>query len=386
MACLSETQGMGLYIHIPFCASKCGYCDFASWVGRENLMHRYVNALCRELAQCAARDADGKHFRTLYIGGGTPTMLPVEEIERILEHVHACFSPAEGAECTIEANPGTVTAASLDRLRRLGMNRISFGVQSFSDAILKTLGRIHTAKEAREAIELAAACGFSNVNLDLMYGLPTQTFGDLKRSVAEACTLPITHISVYGLQIEAGTPLYTAWENGALALPDDGLTDAMYDFLAEELPAAGFFRYEISNYAKSGCESRHNLSYWRDVPYLGIGASAHSYLNGVRYANLFDVQAYIDCIESGGSPRHMEREAERTAHMEEVAFLSLRMREGISKARFQETFHASLDAVYGAVIRRCVERGLLAETATHIHLTPSGMKYGNQVFSAFLLE
>lgn len=349
-------------------------------------MPRYVNALCRELDVCAAERLKGSvQLRTLYIGGGTPTVLPAEEMERILDRVRSLFSLTSDAECTIEANPGTVTKSSLERLHSAGMNRISFGVQSFSDAILKGLGRVHMSEEARDAILLAQEAGFLNTSLDLMYGLPSQTMEDLERSVEEALTLPVSHISVYGLQVEAGTPFYTRFERGQLALPADETVDAMYDYLTKRLPAAGYSRYEISNYAREGFESRHNLSYWQDVPYLGVGASAHSYLGNVRYENVREAEAYIECVESGQSPRRIERKPDQSAHMEEVAFLSLRMAEGLSKARFEETFGVSLEEVYRDAIERCTRKGLLEETKTHIRLNSLGMKYGNQVFAEFLL-
>lgn len=350
-------------------------------------MGRYVDAVCREMELCADAYAGsgGVSLRTLYIGGGTPTALPTEGLERILDRARSLFSLASDAECTIEANPGTVTKSSLRRLRGAGINRISFGVQSFSDAVLKRAGRIHTAEEAREAICLAEEAGFFNISLDLMYGLPAQTMEELERSVEEALALPISHISVYGLQVEEGTPFHALFRKGRLALPADETVDAMYAYLTRRLPASGYQRYEISNYARAGFSSRHNRSYWQDAPYLGVGASAHSYMEGVRYENARETEDYIERIEAGKSPGRVERGEDRNAHMEEVAFLSLRMTEGLSKARFQETFGVSLEAVYREPIDRCTRSGLLEETQTHIRLTALGMKYGNRVFSEFLL-
>ena len=264
-----------LYIHIPFCRQKCLYCDFASWAGRDDLMSAYVNAVKHDIETRAAslRREDGP-AATIYIGGGTPTALPRDLLLTLVQS--AIDTAGMPGEFTVEVNPGTADEETLRQLRQCGVNRLSFGVQSFNNRLLRVIGRIHTAEEAEKAIRMAEKSGFSNVSLDLMYGLPGQNLDDLKSSVNRALSLPVTHISIYGLQVEEGTPFYRMYEEGKLALPDDDVTEAMYDYMTEELPRRGFRRYEISNFARPGFESRHNLGYGQDVPYLGVGAAAHS--------------------------------------------------------------------------------------------------------------
>lgn len=266
-----------------------------------------------------------------------------------------------------------------------GVNRLSFGVQTFHDDLLKRIGRIHSAQEAREAIQLARSVGFDNVNLDLMYGLPGETLAMLQSDIDEALALAPDHISIYGLQLEEGTAFWKMNEMGKLHLPDDDMTEAMYDLMTTALPAHGYARYEISNFARPGYESRHNLGYWQDKNYLGLGAAAHSYLDGVRYENAEDIAAYIDAIEHGASPRTQEEPATRAIQMEEFAFLALRTARGIDKAAFQRKFGVPLVSVYADTIARMQKKGLLEETEESVHLTPLGMKYGNYVFSEFLL-
>ena len=320
---------------------------------------------------------------TLYIGGGTPTALPPALLTKILETL--CETAGNSIECTVEANPGTVDEAYLMQIKAAGANRLSLGVQSFDDRLLRAIGRIHTAEEERAVFHAARAAGFTNVSLDLMYGLPTQTLGDLKRSVEEALALAPEHISVYGLIVEEGTPMAAAEAAGKLALPSEEAAEEMYDWLTEALPACGYHRYEISNFARPGFESRHNLGYWRNVPYLGVGAAAHGYVDGVRWGNEADTRAYIRDIREGRSVRTPE-DAVRTCEnaMEEYAFLALRTAEGIDAADFARTFGAALEDIYGAVIEKYIMEGLLCRTSTHIALTPAGMKVGNEIFAAFL--
>ena len=320
---------------------------------------------------------------TLYIGGGTPTALPPAFLTDILENLRK--TAGNPIECTVEANPGTVDEAYLTQIKAAGANRLSLGVQSFDDRLLRAIGRIHTAEEARAAFHAARAAGFTNVSLDLMYGLPTQALGDLKRSVEEALALAPEHISVYGLIVEEGTPMAAAEGAGKLALPSEDAAEEMYDWLTEVLPACGYHRYEISNFARPGFESRHNLGYWRNVPYLGVGAAAHGYVDGVRWGNEADTRAYIRGIREGCSVRTPE-DAVRTREnaMEEYAFLALRTVEGIDAADFARTFGAALEDIYGAVIEKYIIEGLLCRTSTHIALTPAGMKVGNEIFAAFL--
>ena len=382
-----QVRPWGIYAHIPYCVKKCAYCDFvSSAVGNSAAreMEDYAAALraeiLREVPPLRARWGD---VTTVYIGGGTPTVLPAELLTEILRTlIDAAGIPQE---CTVEANPGTVDVHSLAQLREAGANRLSLGVQSFDDQLLRAIGRIHTAEEARAAFHAARAAGFDNISLDLMYGLPTQTLDDLKTSVNAALALAPEHISVYGLIVEEGTPFAAAEVQGRLTLPSEDVAEEMYDYLMEELPARGYVRYEISNFARAGYESLHNLGYWRNVPYLGVGAAAHGYVDSVRWGNEPDTEKYIRAIQTGRSVR-MAEDTERTRAnaMEEYAFLALRTAQGIDEADFRRTFGVGIDDVYGAVIGKYITQGLLCRADGFVALTNAGMKVGNEVFAAFL--
>ena len=408
----------GLYVHLPFCRQKCFYCDFPSYAGKESRMAAYVEALLGELArEGAPLRAKWGPPRTVYLGGGTPTALPPALMERLLaglrdflavgggprrdvSAVRAAAAAGQAAssdrardaaasdalEFTCECNPGTVDAAYLSLLRAGGVNRLSFGVQTFDDALLRRIGRIHTAAEACAAVRQARAAGFRNLSLDLIYGLPGQTRAGLEASVRQALALAPQHISIYGLQVEEGTAFARAQAAGRLALPSDEESEAMYDYMTTALPAAGYARYEISNFARPGFESRHNLGYWQDVPYLGVGAAAHSYLDGQRYENPRGIEEYLAALRESGRARREEELLTRATAMEEFAFLALRTARGIDRARFAARFGCELASVYADAIARMRARGFLEEDAQGVRLTPLGMKYGNWVFEAFLLD
>lgn len=384
----------GLYIHIPFCRQKCFYCDFPSFAGREKKIDRYLQALEQEFALLRqrlyqkdnVRDTESKFApRTIYIGGGTPTALNANQMKKLLEIVLKYVVVAEAEEFTVEMNPGTVDREKLLLLQQAGVNRLSVGVQSFDDNCLQKIGRIHTAQEAVDTIELAHNLGFDNISLDLIYGLPQQNMEILTKSVERALTLPVQHISIYGLQLEEGTAFHRMEALGKLQLPADELVEAMHDYIVEKLPEAGYQRYEISNYALPGYESKHNLAYWQDVDYLGLGSGAHSYWQGTRYENPRGIDDYISAMEAGKLPAIVEEQVDRQAHMEEFCFLGLRTAAGIDKNLFQQKFGVDLFMVYGRTIEKLVAQDLLQHTAKGIALTPLGMKYGNQVFAEFLL-
>ncbi|BAL82337.1 putative oxygen-independent coproporphyrinogen III oxidase [Selenomonas ruminantium subsp. lactilytica TAM6421] len=376
----------GVYIHIPFCRQKCFYCDFPSYAGRENLMASYTEALCQqiEIQGFSYRQKWGRPA-TVYIGGGTPTALPEENMAQILKAV-AAYIGMGIEEFTVECNPGTVDAEYLQLLRAHGVNRLSFGVQSFNDRLLRRIGRIHTGAEAVEAVKQAQAAGFENISLDLIYGLPEQEMADLQVSVRQALALDIQHISIYGLQVEEGTVFARQQELGKLALPAEEEAEAMYDYMTEVLPQYGYRRYEVSNFAQAGLESRHNRSYWHDVPYLGLGAAAHSYLEGKRYAAVVDIQGYIAGIKAGTEIWQLEEEPTCQHAMEEFAFLALRTAEGLSAQAFAEKFQVSLQSVYGEVMEKLARQGLLLVEEAGCRLTEKGFKYGNVAFAEFILD
>lgn len=349
-------------------------------------MEDYAAALRAEILRAApplhARFGDAA---TVYFGGGTPTALPAHLLIGIIETVRAAAGTP--TELTVEANPGTVDELYLTQLRAAGVSRLSLGVQSFDDALLGRIGRIHTAADARAAFGAARAAGFANVSLDLMYGLPGQRLDDLRESVRTALALAPEHISVYGLTVEEGTPFAAAQAAGRLALPTEEAAEAMYDFLMAELPARGYRRYEISSFARTGYESRHNLGYWRSVPYLGVGAAAHGYVDNVRWENEPDTAAYIRAMRAGRDVRRAEG-GTRThrAAIEEYAFLALRTAEGVDEADFRRTWGAAFSDVYGAVLPPLIARGLVRRADGFTALTPLGMKFGNEVFAEFLLS
>ena len=376
----------GVYIHIPFCRQKCFYCDFPSYAGRENLMEAYVEALCQQIKiqGFSYRQKWGRPA-TVYIGGGTPTALPLENMAQILQTVEN-FIGAEIAEFTVECNPGTVDAQYLQMLKANGVNRLSFGVQSFDDGLLRRIGRIHNSAEALEAIRLAQEAGFANLSLDLIYGLPEQTMEQLQASVGQALNLGVQHISIYGLQVEEGTVFARQQELGKLDLPAEEEAEAMYDYMTNVQPQHGYWRYEVSNFAQRGYESCHNRSYWHDVPYLGLGAAAHSYLEGKRYAAVADIQEYIAGIKAGDEIWKLEEEPTRQHAMEEFAFLALRTVEGLAARDFAQKFQVSLQEIYGETMAKLAQQGLLQVDGNGCRLTNQGFKYGNVVFAEFILD
>ncbi len=375
----------GIYIHIPFCEKKCGYCDFPSVAGHRADMEAYTEALCKEIASKGQELAARGKASTFYIGGGTPTVLPVPLLARIIETTRAVIPATEDYEFTVEANPGTVTLETMTMLSTLGVNRVSIGAQVFNDDILKRIGRIHTTQDIRDAVRWARAALIVNVSVALMYGRPGQTMEDLKWSVGSSMDVAVTHISVYGLTVEDGTPFAKEQAAGTLDLPSDEAEEEMYDYLAETLPKFGFRRYEISNYARHDFVCRHNLGYWQDRPYFGFGAAAHSYCDGQRTSNLRDISAYIKAAASGVSPSRTEEAVTREKHIEEFCFLSLRTAEGIDRNAFSRKFGCEVESLYKKAIDGLTADNLLEKTPTHYRLTPLGMKFGNRAFRAFLL-
>jgi len=379
-----EQKTLGLYLHFPFCFRKCFYCDFPSYADKEHLFSSYAAALRREIT---ARSGGFASFTvdTVYFGGGTPTLLPTEELLQIIAAIKENFQIAQNAEWTVEANPGKADEKKLAALWQNGVNRISFGVQTFNDTLLKRIGRIHTASQARKSVQEALLQGF-RTSLDLMYALPGETLQDAAADLDEAIRLGVKHISVYGLSIEAGTAFAKLREAGKLELPSEETEEAMYDAWIDGLCTWGFSRYEISNFAREGERSRHNLKYWRDMPYLGLGAAASSYVGDVRWRNIDRVEAYIEAIEKTGAATAAEERLTLPMQMEEFCFLALRTADGIDKASFAQKFHRPLAKVYGDVIKSLRAQSLLEESAANVYLTRRGMKFGNRVFAAFLLK
>ncbi|MBN1641412.1 MAG: radical SAM family heme chaperone HemW [Anaerolineae bacterium] len=383
-------HAIGLYVHVPFCRHKCAYCDFVSYAGLESLHAPYLAAVREEMAWARAAVVEaGARAGTLYVGGGTPTVLPAEDLAALIGAARASFGLDADAEVTVEANPGTVSQATLRALRAAGVNRLSLGVQSFHDHVLGLLGRVHDAAEARDAVRAARDAGIENLSLDLMFGLPGQTMSGWREDVRQALALAPAHLSLYALTVEAGTPLAAWIDAGTLPAPDEDLAAEMYEWAEGALGQAGLVHYEISNWALPGCACRHNLVYWRNEPYLGLGAGAHSWWDGVRRANLPDPRAYVDAIRAGRAPVAEQERIDRALEMGETMMMGLRLlEEGVSMARFEARYGLPLEEVYGAEIAHLVARGLLerapAGAPERIRLTERGHLLGNQVFAAFL--
>jgi len=424
------TADCGLYIHVPFCRARCAYCDFNTYAGLEHLLGDYVAALEREIEfhvpsstfHVEEHGTWNLELGTLYFGGGTPSLLSLGQIKRILDAIRRAFALAEDAEITLEANPGTVDLAYLQGLRALGVNRLSLGVQSFDDAALRLLGRIHTAAEAVEAYWLARAAGFTNVNLDLIYGLPGQTLAHWQATLSQAVALAPDHLSLYALTLEDDVPLARRIARGELPPPDEDTAAAMYELAEEMLAAAGYVHYEISNWTSSRFQVPgftlnkehgtwnmelgtwnvelacwHNLLYWHNQPYLGFGAGAHSSWPagalpsprrrgvGVRWRNVLHPAEYIARLQRGDAITEEVQELDLPAVMAETMILGLRLvQEGVRCADFRQRFGRDVRDVYGAQLAELQELGLLEIDAAAVRLTPRGRLLGNEVFQRFL--
>ncbi len=368
----------GLYIHIPFCVKKCAYCDFISYAGRSGEMEAYIEALIREMHT----RKDIRAFDTVYIGGGTPSLLPEEAVSRLLAEVRACYTIAQNAEITVEANPNSLTKRKLEEYLRAGVNRVSLGVQSQSDALLQTLGRAHMARDARAAMWLLRESGVS-WSADAMLSLPGQSVCDVESTLAELFAYAPWHISAYPLILEEGTPLKSAVAKGKLALPSEDEAYALEMRAVELLKAAGYARYEVSSFAKPGMESRHNLNYWNNGAYLGLGAAAHGAYrayNGVwiRTENTPDLAAYI----AGAKPK--ETPIPRDEEMFETVMLGLRMVRGIDLRAFKERFGVRFEEHYAAHVEILQREGLMELHEGYSALMPRGMELQNRVLLGFM--
>lgn len=370
------TDPIGLYVHIPFCIRKCNYCDFCSYPGRiGEQLSLYVGTLLKEARQYAR--AEKIRVNTLYFGGGTPSLLAPSEFEKILLGISDVFDISEHCELTLEANPGTFDFEKMSAYRSLGVNRISIGVQSFCKNELKKLGRIHSASEAIEGYNVVRRAGFDNVSIDLMYGIPEQTLATFGKTLDEALALDPDHISAYGLIVEEGTPFFA--ERDTLAVPDEDTECAMYYTAAERLAAAGYRHYEISNYAKDGHESKHNLKYWRAEEYIGLGVAAYSYFGGMRYGNARSLDAYL----SAPSPVECEHLTDGDIAYE-YAMMRLRLSEGISLSDYKKRFGMSFLSERESLIDKFSRHGLISQDGDRLSLTERGFYLSNTILAEIL--
>jgi len=376
-----------LYVHIPFCGSKCFYCDFNSYVTGAAARQIYVDALVQEIAMLA-RDVRSGHGRlqldTIFFGGGTPTLLSLEQWQAVARTIDQYFELSPHLEWTTEANPGSVDRELLAGLRQIGVNRISFGAQTFNDMLLQAIGRMHDASDVDKSVRAARAAGFERISLDLMIGLPGQTASDVDDAVARVLECGVSHVSAYGLKVEPGTT-FAKWEAaGHLFLPEEDDEADMYEALRSTLMSHGFHQYEISNFARGDEEARHNLTYWRNLPYLAVGAGAHGYVAGTRYENVRALDAYARMVESGTRPVAESTAVSPAEAMEDALMLGLRLSEGVQRDPFLRRYGHQLDEVFGSSIRSLVDRGWLLDDGKKIAIDPAYYPVANEIFASFI--
>lgn len=377
-----------LYLHVPFCHTRCHYCDFNTYAGILPLRAPYVKALLTEieLAGKLAQWADGRHrrARTIFFGGGTPSLLSVPQLTRLLNACFASFAVDTDAEITMEANPGTLDQGQLAGIRAAGVNRLSMGAQSFDAGLLKTLGRIHTPQEITQAVQYARAAGFTSINVDFMFGLPEQTMRHWQETLERALDLRPEHLSLYSLIIEEGTPFYTWTHEGRILPGDEDLCADMYEYADERLQAAGYENYEISNWALPGHASRHNLTYWQNLPYIGMGAGAYSTFGGRRFSNERDPLQYIKTLKTQRIPEVESEIVGRELEMSETAFLALRTAAGLHLPTFEQRFAQPFARFVGNRLHLVEEAGLLEHEDEWLRLSKRGRLLGNEVFLRLL--
>ena len=368
------------YVHIPFCTQICYYCDFSKVFIKNQPVDSYLEHLLQEF-----HSYDIQKLRTLYIGGGTPTALSASQLEVLLDGLTKNLDLSMLEELTIEANPGDLDADKIAVLQNSAVNRVSLGVQTFDDKMLKKIGRSHTEKDIYENIDRLKLAGFDNISIDLIYALPGQTMDQVKDNVAKAIALDIPHMSLYSLILENHTVFMNRMRRGKLPLPKEELEAEMFEYIIAELERAGFEHYEISNFSKSGFESRHNLMYWDNAEYYGIGAGASGYVDGVRYKNHGPIRHYLKAVEEG-SARINEEHLSQREQMEEEMFLGLRKKSGVSMARFEEKFERSFQELYGEIVKDLIQQGLMQLDGDRVRMTKRGLFLGDTVAERFILE
>ena len=381
-------ETVSLYVHIPFCHTRCHYCDFNTYAGMLPLREPYVRALLTEIGMAGAltKLPGGKprRSRTIFFGGGTPSLLSVSQVSRILDACYNNFAVDEDAEITLEANPGTLSREQLVGLRAAGVNRLSMGAQSFDAELLKTLGRIHSPKDITQAVRDAQAAGFTSINVDFMFGLPGQTMRHWRETIERALDLHIEHLSLYSLIIEEGTPFYTWTHEGRITPGDEDLCADMYEYADERLHAAGYVNYEISNWSLPGFQSRHNLTYWHNLPYIGMGAGAYSSFGGRRFSNVREPAEYIRMLKAQQWPEVESETVDKAQAMSETAFLALRTAQGLHLPTFEQRFALPFAQFAGDRLHMVEEAGLLERETEWLRLSKRGRLLGNEVFLRLL--
>ena len=372
---------VSLYIHIPFCKQRCFYCDFPTFAGKERFREEYVEALIKEIEDKCSNYL----IKTIFIGGGTPSYLEEKELEKLLIAVSK-LNLSDKLEYSMECNPGTVNEEKLKIMKKYGINRISFGLQSCNNQLLKKIGRIHTFKEFLENYNLARKVGFNNINIDLMYGLPNLTIQDWKNTLEKICELKPEHISAYSLIIEEGTAFYKLYEKDKLELPSEDDERVMDKLTKDILKSNGYHQYEISNFALPGKECEHNKVYWSLEEYIGVGSASSSYIDGYRLVNISNINDYIEKINNNISVVIDKYENSIEDEMEEFVFMGLRMVSGIDLLKFKKKFGVDINSIYKEVIEKNIKDGLLVVEENKMFLTAKGMELSNSVMSDFILD
>lgn len=376
-------KSIGLYIHIPFCKSKCHYCDFNSQPGKETLMESYFNALEREICNYSS-GLSNCIVGSIFIGGGTPSLVDSKYIYQLMNTCRQYFEIDGKAEITIESNPGTLTYEKLLSYRINGINRLSIGLQAWQDIHLKKLGRIHSVEDFKVNLEGAVKAGFKNINADLIFGIPGQNINDWSETVRSVAKSGLHHISCYSLKIEEGTPFYSMLQSGTLQPVDDELDRKMYWYAVDELKKHGYLHYEISNFALPGYECKHNMVYWRAAEYLGIGAGAHSYMAGKRFNNICDIEEYTSAVLNRSDTVENVQDIDESESMSEYMILGLRLVDGICTEQFKERYDEDVFEVFGKQIDKLLKKQLVEQEGGRLRLTPYGLDVANCVFEEFI--
>lgn len=380
-------NSVGIYIHIPFCKQKCKYCDFTSFACKEDIYDEYFKCLKKEITEKSDElDNENIEIDTIYIGGGTPSIVPTEYIEDIINLIYEKYNVSKIAEITIEANPGTIDKDKLEKYIEAGINRLSIGLQSTNDKLLKMLGRIHTYSEFEEVYKTARQVGFKNINVDLMIGLPNQTMKNVQESLEEIIKKSPEHISVYSLIVEENTKMFDLIESGELELPNENLEREMYWEVKNVLQENGYCHYEISNFAQKGFESKHNSNCWKQHSYLGFGVAAHSYYDGIRYSNITDLKTYIENFQNGESVYNIifHEKQSKEQMMKEYMLLGLRKISGVKISEFKEKFIDNPIYYFREQLNKLVKQNLLEVSEDSIYLTNKGLDLANVVWMEFI--
>lgn len=378
-----KLKDLAIYIHIPFCSSKCYYCDFLSFSGLDSSVDKYIDYLIREM-DLYKEYLKEYIVKTIFIGGGTPSYIDERHIDRILNHIYKHFNCTDVEEITIESNPGTLSREKLKIYKESGVNRISMGLQSLDDKLLQSIGRIHNSEDFYKSYELVRDMGFKNINLDLMFGLPDQEWKDCKRTLKKVIELDVEHISYYGLILEENTPMNNWYNEGKIQIPGEDLERAMYHRGIELLRDNGYKHYEISNFSKEGLECSHNLFYWQLKPYIGFGLSSHSNLDHIRFWNYNNFEEYYGSLDRKQLPVGGKEKIEKEMEMAEYVMMGLRLIDGIDGKEFFNRFHIRIEDVYGKILKKHEASGLLDIEGENIRFTPRGLDLSNILYVELL--